>query len=380
MGPLHGYRIVEFAGLGPAPMCAMLLADLGADVVRIDRASGRVDRLGRGDRTDLLSRSRRSIALNLKNPEGLNVALSMIDKADALIEGFRPGVMERLGVGPDVCLARNPRLVYGRMTGWGQAGPLAAAAGHDINYIAISGVLHAVGRHGERPVPPINVAGDFGGGALYLALGIVCALLEAKGSGKGQVVDAAMVDGAASLITFVYGMLAAGHWRDERGVNFIDGGAHFYDVYECADGKHVCIGAIEPEFYAELLQRIGLEQTETPDRMNRANWQLYKTKFEALFRTRARDEWCKILEGTDACFAPVLSLAEAPLHPHNRARGNFVEIDGIVQPAPAPRFSRTPGAIKSPPSLPGADTDAVLGDFGFGPAEIARLRQKGAVG
>ena len=379
MGPLAGYRIVEFAGLGPAPMCAMLLADLGADVVRIDRARGRVDRMGRGDRTDLLSRSRRSIAIDLKKPEGLGVALGLIDKADALIEGFRPGVMERLGVGPDVCLARNPRLVYGRMTGWGQVGPLAAAAGHDINYIAISGVLHAVGRSGERPVPPINVAGDFGGGALYLALGIVSALLEAKGSGKGQVVDAAMVDGAASLITFVYGMLAAGHWKDERGMNFIDGGAHFYDVYECADGKYVCIGAIEPEFYAELMQRIGLDEALTPDRMDRGHWPAYKAKFAALFRTRTRDEWCKILEGTDACFAAVLSLTEAPLHPHNRARGNFVEIDGIVQPAPAPRFSRTPGAIRSPPALPGAHTDAVLSDFGFGPAEIARLRAAGAV-
>jgi len=380
MGPLKGYRIVEFAGLGPAPMCAMLLADLGADVIRIDRAVGRVDRLGRGDRTDLLSRSRRAITVNLKSPDGVAVALALIDKADALIEGFRPGVMERLGVGPDVCLTRNPRLVYGRMTGWGQHGPLAAAAGHDINYIAISGVLHAIGRQGDRPVPPINVAGDFGGGALYLALGVVCGLLEAKASGKGQVVDAAMVDGAASLITFIYGMLAAGHWKDERGVNFIDSGAHFYEVYTCADGKHICIGAIEPEFYEELMTLIGLSAAETPGRMDRANWPAYKARFADLFRTRSRDEWCKILEGTDACFAPVLSLEEAPAHPHNRARGTFVEVDGIVQPAPAPRFSRTPGAIRWAPSSPGAHTDAVLADFGFGAAEIARLRAAGAVG
>jgi len=379
MGPLKGYRIVEFAGLGPAPMCAMLLADLGADVVRIDRARDRVDRLGRGDRTDLLSRSRRSIAIDLKKPEGRAVALGLIEKADALLEGFRPGVMERLGIGPDICLARNPRLIYGRMTGWGQTGPLAQAAGHDINYIAISGVLHAVGRLGEGPVPPINVAGDFGGGALYLALGVVCGLLEAKGSGRGQVIDAAMVDGAASLITFVYGMLAAGHWCDERGVNFIDGGAHFYDVYACADGKYICIGAIEPEFYAELLARVGLDEAETPGRMDRNNWPAYKAKFAALFRRRGRDEWCKILEGTDACFAPVLSLTEAPGHPHNKARANFVEVDGIVQPAPAPRFSRTPGAIRSPPVTPGQHTDAVLADFGFAADEIARLRAGGAV-
>lgn len=380
MGPLRGYRIVEFAGLGPAPMCAMLLADLGADVIRVDRTVGRVDRLGRGDRTDLLSRSRRAITINLKSPEGVAVALALIDKADALIEGFRPGVMERLGIGPEVCLPRNPRLVYGRMTGWGQHGPLAAAAGHDINYIAISGVLHAIGRHGERPVPPINVAGDFGGGALYLALGVVCGLLEAKTSGKGQIVDAAMVDGAASLITFIYGMLAAGHWQDERGVNFIDSGAHFYEVYTCADGKHICIGAIEPEFYRELMARIGLSEADTPGRMDRAKWPAYKAMFAELFRTRSRDEWCKILEGTDACFAPVLSLEEAPAHPHNRARGNFIEVDGIVQPAPAPRFSRTPGAVRWAPSSPGAHTDAVLGDFGFSAAEIARLRAAGAVG
>jgi alpha-methylacyl-CoA racemase len=387
MGPLTGFRILEIAGLGPAPFCAMLLSDLGAEVVRIDRPGppgrGVLDALDADPRLDLLQRGRRSLAVDLKHPNGAETVLRLAERSDALIEGFRPGVAERLGIGPEACLARNPRLVYGRMTGWGQEGPLASAVGHDIDYIALSGALHAIGRAGERPVPPLNLVGDFGGGALYLAVGILSALLEAFRSGKGQVVDAAMVDGAASLLTMFYGMAAAGTWFDKSGVNLLDGGAPFYDVYETADGKYLAVGALEPRFYAELLRLTGLDTPETPDlpaQIDIVRWPELRQRFTDLFRQRTRDEWCALLEGTEACVAPVLSLSEAPRHPHMAARKTFVEVAGVTQPAPAPRFSRTPGAIQGPPEPPGASTDEVLAEWGFTAEEIERLRADRVVG
>jgi alpha-methylacyl-CoA racemase len=387
MGPLTGFRILEIAGLGPAPFCAMLLSDLGAEVVRIDRPEppglagrGVLDVLDADPRFDLLQRGRRSLAVDLKHPRGAGTVLRLVERADALIEGFRPGVAERLGIGPEACHERNPRLVYGRMTGWGQEGPLAAAVGHDIDYIALTGALHAIGRAGERPVPPLNLVGDFGGGALYLAVGILSALLETSRSGRGQVVDAAMVDGAASLLTMFYGMAAAGTWFDERGVNLLDGGAPFYDVYETADGKHLAVGALEPRFYAELLRLTGLSDQDLPEQADLFRWPELRQRFADVFRTRTRDEWCRILEGTEACVAPVLSLSEAPGHPHMAARGTFVEVDGVTQPAPAPRFSRTPGAIQRPPEPPGASTGEVLADWGFAAEEIDQLRADRVVG
>jgi alpha-methylacyl-CoA racemase len=382
MGPLTGFRILEIAGLGPAPFCAMLLADLGAEVVCVDRP----EPLGRGvldadPRLDLLRRGRRSLAVDLKHPRGADTVLRLVERADALIEGFRPGVAERLGIGPEACLARNPRLVYGRMTGWGQEGPLAAAVGHDLDYIALTGALHAIGRAGEPPVPPLNLVGDFGGGALYLAVGILSALLEASRSGRGQVVDAAMVDGAASLLTMFHGMAAAGTWMDERGVNLLDGGAPFYDVYETADGKHLAVGALEPRFYAELLRLTGLAgEEDLPAQADVSRWPELRRRFAEVFRRKTRDEWCAVLEGTEACVAPVLSLSEAPRHPHMAARGTFVEVDGVTQPAPAPRFSRTPGAIQGPPEPPGASTDEVLAQWGFAAGEIEDLRADRVVG
>lgn len=380
MGPLAGIRVIEIAGIGPGPFCAMLLADMGADVLRIDRTADSDLGLPRDPRFDLLNRGRRSVALNLKKSEGVAAALRLIGQADALIEGFRPGVMERLGLGPDVCLGRNPKLVYGRMTGWGQDGPLAEAAGHDINYIALTGALHAIGRAGGPPVPPLNLVGDFGGGALYLAFGIACALVEARQSGRGQVVDAAMTDGAASLMTMFYGFRAQGLWQDVRGANLLDSGAPWYDVYETRDGKHVAIGSIEGRFYAELIQRLGLEGEALPKQYDLKHWPELRARFAARFKEKTRDEWCVAMEGSDACFAPVLTLEEAPKHPHNAARGTFVEVDGIVQPAPAPRFSRTPGAIGCPPPKPGEHTDQGLADWGFTAAEIAALKQAGAAG
>ncbi|MFN8544532.1 MAG: CaiB/BaiF CoA-transferase family protein [Candidatus Binatia bacterium] len=379
MGPLAGYRVLEFAGIGPGPFCAMLLADLGAEVLRIDRPSDASLGIPKPTRYDLLNRGRRSIAVDLKRPEGVQAVLRLVEKADASIEGFRPGVMERLGLGPDACLARNPRLVYGRMTGWGQDGPLAPAAGHDWNYIAITGALHAIGRAGDRPVPPLNLVGDFGGGALYLALGIVAGILEAQRSGKGQVVDAAIVDGTASLLMLFFGLRAAGLWTDARGANVLDTGAHFGEVYETKDGKYVTVLALEPKFYAELLRRIGLGDAELPHQHDLGAWPAMKERFATIFRTKTRDEWCAILEGTDACFAPVLTMAEAPQHAHNVARKTFIEIDGVVQPAPAPRFSRTPGAVQRPPATPGQHTDEALRDWGLGPDEIAALHAAGAV-
>ena len=371
--------MLEIAGIGPGPFAAMMLADMGAEVLRLDRLGG-----GRGPAgvpANILDRGRRSVALDLKHPDAVEVVLRLVEEADALTEGFRPGVMERLGLGPDVCLARNPRLVYGRMTGFGQDGPYAGMAGHDINYIALGGVLAHIGRRGEAPVPPINLVGDFGGGGMLLAFGVVCALLEASRSGQGQVVDAAMVDGSAVLMAMMHGMRAMGFWSDERGANIIDTGAHFYDVYETADGGYVSIGSIEPQFYAELLRLTGLEgEPDLPAQMDRSAWPAMKERMAAVFRTKTRDEWCRIMEGSDVCFAPVLSMTEAPAHPHNQARGTFVELGGIVQPAPAPRFSRTRAEIAGPPSPPGADTTPALADWGLAEDEIAKLRSVGAIG
>jgi alpha-methylacyl-CoA racemase len=365
MGPLAGYRIVELAGIGPAPMCAMLLADMGATVLRVDRQQASGLGISTANRFSLLHRSRRSVAIDLKKPAGVELALALAGTADALIEGFRPGVMERLGLGPDACLERNPKLVYGRMTGWGQEGPLAQAAGHDLNYIALVGALHAVGREGQKPTPPLNLVADFGGGALYLAMGVLAALLEAQKSGKGQVVDAAMIDGAASLMTATYAMHAAGLFTTKRGENILDSGAFFYETYECADGQYVSLAPIEDKFLDEMLRLVGVEPKDLPAKMDRNRWREGKALLAERFKTKTRDEWCRILEGSDACFAPVLSVAEAPAHPHNRARGTFVEVDGVVQPAPAPRFSRTPGAIRA------ASGDG-LSDWGIDDAELAR--------
>jgi crotonobetainyl-CoA:carnitine CoA-transferase CaiB-like acyl-CoA transferase len=354
LGPLKGVKIVEFAGIGPGPMCAMLLADMGATVLRIDRKQP-VD-LGnpRPLRFNLLLRNRKSIALDLKARPAVELVLELVRGADALIEGFRPGVAERLGLGPDVCLARNARLVYGRMTGWGQSGPLAAVAGHDLNYIALPGALHAIGRKGQPPTPPINLLGDYAGGSLYLAMGMLAAIIEARESGQGQVVDAAIVDGTASLMTSVFGLYAAGLVSLERGTNTSDSGAYFYDVYECADGKWVSVAPIEARFHAEFLRLMGISPEEIGDQRDHANWERARTLLARAFKKRTRDEWCKLLEGTDACFAPVLSMAEAPAHPHLKARETFVEIDGITQPAPAPRFSRTIPHTPTPPEAPDA--------------------------
>ena len=353
-GPLTGMKVIEMAGIGPGPFCAMVLADLGADVVRVARADATLDPC------DVLSRSRTVLQLDLRDPQAAQEVLSLVAQADVLIEGFRPGVMERLGLGPDVCLARQPRLVYGRMTGWGQHGPLSHAAGHDINYIAISGALHAIGREGEAPVPPLNYVGDFGGGAMLLAVGILAALQETRHSGRGQVVDAAMTDGAALLSAMMYGFKAAGQWSNERGDNMLDGGAFFYDTYACADGRHVAVGAIEPQFYALLREKCGIADDPLFDaQLDRQAWPLLKLRLAEVFRTRTRDEWCALLEGTDACFAPVLDWDEAPQHPHNQARGTYLDLDGVMQPAPAPRFDRTPSA--TPHVAAAGSVDAVLG-------------------
>ena len=380
MGPLHGLKIIELAGIGPCPMCAMLLAELGADVVRVDRVTDPGLGIDMAPEYHLLNRSRPSIAVDLKHPGGVETVLRLVDGAEALIEGFRPGVTERLGLGPEDCAARNPRLVYGRVTGWGQEGPLARAAGHDLNYIALTGALDAIGRRGGPPTPPLNLVGDYGGGALYLALGVVAALYEARESGQGQTVDAAMIDGVASLMTSAYALRAAGISDGPRGENVLDSGAHFYDVYETSDGRYVSIAPVEPKFYAELLDRIGLEPDDAPHSANRADWPASKARLAALFRTRTRDEWRDILEGTDACFAPVLGMDEAHRHPHNAARGTFVERDGIVQPNAAPRFDRTPGAIRCSPPAPGSGTGAVLADWGFTSAEIDVLAARGVIG
>jgi alpha-methylacyl-CoA racemase len=379
MGPLEGVKIVEIAGIGPGPFCCMLLADMGAEVLRVDRNDSVELGIVMEPRFNVLNRGRRSIGVNLKTPEGVALVKRLIADADALVEGFRPGVMERLGLGPEDCFAVNPRLVFGRMTGFGQEGPMAKAAGHDINYIALTGALHAIGHKDGGPVPPLNLVGDFGGGSLYLAFGVVCALLEARRSGKGQVVDAAIVDGAASLMTFAYGLLRADLWTDERGENTLDSGAPWYDVYETLDGKHVSIGAIESRFYQELLHRLGLDREDLPAQGDRAGWPKLRARFAEVFRTRSREEWSILLEGTDTCFAPVLSIDEAPEHPHAAARGNYVTIAGIKQPGPAPRFSRTKPEIRCAPPVPGEHTEAALRDWGVSETEIAALRAAAAI-
>jgi alpha-methylacyl-CoA racemase len=379
-GPLTGVRVLELAGIGPGPYAAMVLSDMGAEVVRIDRAASVPASPPGRPPVDVLDRGRRSVAVDLKVPEGVEAVLRLVASADALIEGFRPGVTERLGLGPDVCLERSPRLVYGRMTGWGQDGPYASAAGHDINYIALAGALAHIGRAGAPPTPPLNLVGDFGGGGLLLAFGIACGLFETSRSGQGQVVDAAMIDGAANLMAMFWGFRAMGIWSPERGTNLLDTGAHFYDVYECADGGFVSIGSIEPQFYAELLKRTGLDgDPELAGQMDRSTWPALKAKLAEVFRSRTRDEWCDEMEATDVCFAPVLSMDEAASHPHNVARGTFETRDGVVQPAPAPRFSRTAPELDRPPAFPGQHTDEVLADWGFAEDEVAALRAAGAV-
>jgi len=379
-GPLDGVRLVELAGIGPGPYTCMLLADAGADIVRIDRATGSPPSSPlTGGHWDILNRSRRSVAVDLKHPEGVALVLELVDGADGLVEGWRPGVAERLGVGPEVCLGRNPRLVYGRMTGWGQDGPLAPTAGHDIDYIALAGALWPIGRAGERPVPPLNLVGDFGGGGMVLAFGMCAALLHAQRTGQGQVVDAAMVDGAASLMTMTYAFRQLGLWTEDRGVNILDSGAPFYEVYDTADGRWFAVGAIEPQFYAELLAVLGIDPAELPAQNDRTRWPETKERFAAVFRTRTRDEWAEAFAGTDACGAPVLSPWEAHTHPHNAERGTFVEVEGIVQPAPVPRFSATPAAVHRPPPVAGQDTDEALLAWGVDEARLAALRRAGAV-
>ena len=375
-GPLSGLRIIELAGIGPGPFCGMMLADMGAQVIRVDRPGGNPSSAAGHN---VLFRNRQSIAVNLKHPEGVETILTLCESADAIFEGYRPGVAERLGVGPDDCLARNPALVYGRMTGWGQDGPLAAAAGHDINYISLSGALHAMGRRGEKPVPPMNLVGDFGGGGMMLAFGMVCAMLEAQRSGKGQVIDSAMVEGSAALMAMFYGLRANGLFTDERGTHMLDSGAHFYDVYETADGKYVSIGSIEPQFYQLLKEKLELDDADFAAQINPGKWPEQKEKLADIFRTRTRDQWCELLEGTDVCFAPVLGLAEAPDHPHNQARQSFIEVNGIMQHAPTPRFSRTPSPTPEPPAPPGTHTAAVLRECGFGEDALNKLLASGAV-
>jgi alpha-methylacyl-CoA racemase len=380
VGPLAGIKIIELAGIGPGPMCAMLLADMGATVLRIERPGPSDLGIDRPLRYNLLLRGRRSVAVDLKSTKGKALALRLVERADGLIEGFRPGVTERLGLGPDDCLARNSRLVYGRVTGWGQDGPLAQAAGHDINYIALVGALHAFGRQGGPPTPPLNLIADYAGGALYLAFGMVCGILEAQHSGQGQVVDAAMVDGAASLMTAFHGMIAAGLATHQRGTNHTDTGAHFYNVYECADGRWISVAPIEGKFYAELLRRLDIDPGTVSPQMERPRWPAMQAQFAELFKTQTRDEWCALLEGTDACFAPVLTTDEAPEHPHNVARATYVEIDGIVQPAPAPRFSRTVPDLPISPQPTGPEhAEAALAAW-LDPDEIAALRAAGTVG
>ena len=372
-GPLTNLKVLEFAGIGPGPFCGMLLSDLGADVVRIDRRGA-----GRSGRTDVTARGRRSVAMDLKSKAAIEACLKLMEKSDAVFEGFRPGVMERLGLGPDVALARNPRLVYGRMTGWGQSGPYAHAAGHDMNYIAISGALGAIGT-ADKPIPPLNLVGDFGGGALYLAFGLLAGVLHSRATGEGQVIDCAMSDGAASLMAMFYGFKASGSWASERRANLLDGGAHFYDTYQCADGGWISIASIEPQFYALLLEKTGITDPDFSAQMDRARWPELKARLGAVIAAKTRDEWTQIMAGTDICFAPVLDMDEAPRHPHNMARTTFIEIEGVVQPAPAPRFSKTPGAVARPPPAIGAHSRSALEDWGLAAADIDALTEAGAI-
>jgi alpha-methylacyl-CoA racemase len=371
LGPLHGIKIVEMTGKGPGPFCGMMFADMGAEVIRIDRAKSSG---ARDPRFDITARGKRSIAIDLKKPGAADVVLDLIGKADVLIEGFRPGVMERLGLGPDVCLSRNAKLVYGRMTGWGQTGPLAHAAGHDINYIALTGALNAIGSPKEPPVPPLNLVGDYGGGAMMLAFGVLCALLSVRQTGRGQVVDAAMVDGAALLTALFHGNKAAGTLSNQRGANLLDGGAHFYGTYACADGRYVSIGSIEPQFYALLLELSGIvDEPAFKEQIDVRSWPMLKNRLAEVFVTKTRAEWCEVMEGTDVCFAPVLDWDEAPFHPHNVARGTFIEIEGVIQPAPAPKFSVTQPTVPLSPAAPGAHSAAILADWGISQETIERL-------
>jgi len=379
MGPLSGIRIIEIAGIGPGPFCGMMLADHGAEVIRVDRTPAGPALFGSSVK-DVLNRSRKGISVNLKSPEGTELVRRLCRSADGLIEGFRPGVMERLGLGPDVLLQDNPKLVYGRMTGWGQDGPYAHTAGHDINYIALSGALHAIGRAGEKPLPPINLVGDFGGGGMMLAFGMVAALLKARETGAGQVVDCAMTEGSAVLMSMMYSIRSSGHWTDKRGSNIIDSGAHFYDTYETSDGRFISLGAVEPQFYRQLLELLGLSHDEEFQvQMDARRWPRLKDRLTELFKTRTRDEWCRVFEGTDVCFAPVMSMAEAPAHAHNAARRAFVEIDGVVQPAPAPRYSATPTHAPTAMTSSEAVTAELLSDIGYSTTEIDRIRSMGVV-
>jgi alpha-methylacyl-CoA racemase len=379
MGPLRGLKIVEMAGIGPGPFAGMMFSDLGAEVIRIDRkAKAGRDGFENVRKPNFIDRGRRSIAIDLKTEAGVALALELIAQSDAVIEGFRPGVMERLGLGPEICLAANPRLVFGRITGWGQRGPLSDTAGHDINYIAISGALHAIGTR-EAPLPPLNLIGDFGGGAMMLAFGVMCALWESQRSGRGQVVDAAMTDGAAALMAMMYGFLANGTWRDARGSNLLDGGAPFYGIYPCADGKFVGVGALEPQFFEAFVSGLGLDAHALGDRWKPQNWSTWRAAIAAAFRTRPRDEWAQAFADSDACVTPVMSLEEAPLHPHNVARETFAPGPGGPQPAPAPRFSRTQAAPGAPASRPGADGEVILAERGYSQARIAKLQAAGAI-
>ena len=375
MGPLKGLKIIEMAGIGPGPFCGMVLADLGAKIIRVDRASA----IGTGSKQDAANRGKKSIAVDLKSEEGVEVVLKLVETADAIFEGFRPGVMERLGLGPDVCSKRNERIVFGRMTGWGQEGPLANAAGHDINYISLTGALAAIGRPGSPPVPPLNLIGDFGGGGMLLALGLVAALLESKESKKGQVVDAAMTDGSALLMTMIYTMQSSGVWKTSMGSNLLDGGSHFYDTYECKDGKFISLGSIEPQFYALLCQIAELDESIFGNQMSRDSWPEQKEAIKKIILDKTRDEWCELMEGTDVCFAPVLDMSEAPKHPHNVERKTFIDLEGVTQPAPAPRFSRTEPEVVSSPSIVGEHTDEVLTSIGFSDEDINTLKTSGAV-
>ncbi|MGB1400513.1 MAG: CaiB/BaiF CoA transferase family protein [Pseudohongiellaceae bacterium] len=375
MGPLTGIRVVEMAGIGPGPFTAMMLSDLGAEVIRVDRLSHK----GTGHRANVLNRGRKSIAVDLKNPRGVETTLRLIEQADVVLEGFRPGVMERLGLGPEECLSVNPRLIFGRMTGWGQTGPLSQTAGHDINYISIAGALGAMGYADRPPAPPLNLVGDFGGGAMYLLTGILAALVERATSGQGQIIDAAMTDGTASLLSPFFGLMAMNMWTTDRFSNRLDGGAFYYGSYECSDGKYISIGSLEPQFYALLLEKAEITDPEFQEQLDEAAWPAKREKLNQLFKTRTRQQWCDIMEGTDACFAPVLNLKEAPAHPHNIGRKTFVELDGVVQPAPAPRFSRTQGEIQGPAAMAGEHTREVLSAWNFSDQEIGELQATGAI-
>ena len=377
MGPLNGYTVIELAGIGPAPMGGMILADMGAEVVRIERAGA----ANPPEMKDVSFRGKKSVVLNLKSAEGVETLLCMVEKADVLIDPYRPGVCEKLGIGPGICRQRNPGLIFARMTGWGQEGPLAGAAGHDINYISITGALYAMGRRDEKPVPPLNLVGDMGGGGMLLVNGILAALLEAHNSGQGQVIDVAMVDGAAQLMWMFHGFHALGvHDKSRRESNMLDGGAHFYDTYECADGEYISVGSIEPRFYALLQEQLGLSEEEFGNQHDRSQWPALSAKLAEIFRTRTQAEWCELMEGTDVCVAPVLNLVDAPKHPANVARNVYLEVDGITQPAPAPRFSRTPSEVQHGARPLGADTDATLAAMGFEEQKIMHLRETGAIG